>query len=321
MRRNALLALGTVWLLAGPNGAFAQQVADPDFDAKVARPAYADQGPTVLIDEAHNNFHTAGERYKPFADLVANDGYRVVRNRKAFAPGTLGGADALVVANALGAPRMNDPEATKPAFTAAECDAVRDWVRAGGALLLVTDHHPLCEASEALGARFGVGFGKFATFDPPNREPGYSPATLVFARHNELLGEHPILRGRDESEQIDRVVTFAGQSLSGPPGSTLLLKLSETAVDRPVPGQAGEPKPAAGRAQGLALTFGKGRVVVLGEAGMLSAQLNGPQQRPMGMNLPGSDNRQLALNIMHWLSALPAGKPAGLAAKPAPGPA
>ncbi|HYN25556.1 MAG TPA: hypothetical protein VES69_10995, partial [Pyrinomonadaceae bacterium] len=61
---------------------------------------------------------------------------------------------------------------------------------------------------------------------------------------------------------------------------------------------------AAGRAQGIAFKFGKGRVVVLGEAAMLSAQLAGAEKRPMGMNVPGSDNRQLALNIMHWLSGL-----------------
>ena len=60
---------------------------------------------------------------------------------------------------------------------------------------------------------------------------------------------------------------------------------------------------AAGRCQGLALTHGKGRVVVLGEAGALSAQF-GMGGRPFGMNDPGNDNRQLALNIMHWLSGL-----------------
>jgi hypothetical protein len=41
----------------------AQQVADPNFDAKVAYPAYAKNGPKVLFDETHNNFHTASGRY------------------------------------------------------------------------------------------------------------------------------------------------------------------------------------------------------------------------------------------------------------------
>jgi hypothetical protein len=65
-----------------------------------------------------------------------------------------------------------------------------------------------------------------------------------------------------------------------------------------------------GRAQGIAMTFGKGRVVILGEAGLFSAQIvrftDGNQQREMkfGMNVPGNDNRQFALNVLHWLSRL-----------------
>jgi hypothetical protein len=65
----------------------------------------------------------------------------------------------------------------------------------------------------------------------------------------------------------------------------------------------GEPVPARGRAQGVALEWGRGRVVVPGEAGMLSAQ-RGRDGAPVGMNFPGYDNRQLVLNLMHWLSRL-----------------
>ena len=47
---------------------------------------------------------------------------------------------------------------------------------------------------------------------------------------------------------------------------------------------------------------------------MLSAQVNGPQRIRMGMNVPGTDNRQFALNIMHWLSGLKFADHADLAA-------
>jgi len=47
--------------------------------------------------------------------------------------------------------------------------------------------------------------------------------------------------------------------------------------------------------------LGKGRVVVLAEAAMMSAQVAGPQRKPMGMNVPGSDDRQFALNTVRWL--------------------
>jgi hypothetical protein len=38
----------------------AQQVADPNFDTKVAHPAYTKNSPKVLFDETHHNFHRAG---------------------------------------------------------------------------------------------------------------------------------------------------------------------------------------------------------------------------------------------------------------------
>jgi hypothetical protein len=118
-----------------------------------------------------------------------------------------------------------------------------------------------------------------------------------------LLLDHPITAGRDDGERINRVFTFTGQALKGPSGSVDFMKLGPAAVDRPSPA-ATESVPVGGQGQGIAFKFGKGRVVMMGEAAMLSAQLAGPQKRRMGMNLPGSDNRQLALNIMHWLSGL-----------------
>jgi hypothetical protein len=106
---------------------------------------------------------------------------------------------------------------------------------------------------------------------------------------------------------VKRVVSFLGQSLKGPNGSVAFLKLSDSAIDLPTrDGKKGVS--AAGRSQGVAFKCGKGRVVVLGEAAMLSAQVvveNGKEPHtPHGMNFPGTDNRQLALNLMHWLSGL-----------------
>lgn len=281
----------------------AQQVADPNFDTKVARPAHTRKGPKVLFDEAHNNFHTSGGRYKPFADLIASDGHVITPNKEPFTAATLKPFDILVISNALGAPQMNAPEASKPAFTDAECDAVRDWVRAGGSLLFIADHAPMGAAAESLGARFGVGMSKAYTLDPSNTIAGdNNPGFIVYTRENKLLLDHPITRGRDASERVSRVIAFTGQSLKGPEGSVAFMRLADTALDA-MPGSDKQVS-AAGRAQGLAFEFGKGRVVVMGEAGMLSAQLAGPNKMPFGMNRPGIDNRQLALNLMRWLSRL-----------------
>ena len=281
----------------------AQQRPDPEFNVVVEHPAYKRGFPRVLFDEAHNNFHTTEGRYKPFADLIISDGYHVVRNRKPFTKATLDTFKVLVIANALGAEEMDDDGADHSAFTDEECDAVRDWVKDGGALLLIADHAPFGGAAENLGKRFDVSMSKGYTLDPANSLEKQSTSLLVFSRENKLLLDHAITKGRSEEEKIKTVFTFTGQSLKGPKDSFPFLSLASSARD--VADRQGKNEvSAAGRAQGIAFKFGKGRVVVMGEAAMLSAQLAGTEDRPMGMNVPGSDNRQLALNIMHWLSGV-----------------
>lgn len=289
------------------------QRADPDFDTSVARPAYTDRHPKVLIDEAHRNFHTTGGRYKPFVRLISNDGYEVRPNQQFFSAASLGGYDILVIANATG---PHEQRATA-AFTAAECDAVRAWVEAGGSLLLIVDHYPYGPAAGNLAQRFGVQISAGLVEDvaPKNHETS-DTSQLIFSRDNGLLADHPIMEGRNDSERVKRVVTFTGTSLSVPETATTLLKLSDTAVNLAPSIQVEQdgsdtrtivtyenPSPAAGRAQGLAFELGKGRVVVLGEAAELTAQLD-PGDNRFGMNAPGNDNRQFALNVMHWLSRL-----------------
>ncbi len=282
----------------------AQQVADPNFDTKVAKPAYSKNGPKVLFDEAHNNFHTASGRYKPFADLITNDGYQVTPNKQKFSREALKGYKILVISNALGAQRMNEPNAGNPAFTDEECDAVRDWVKAGGALLLIADHAPMGAANQVLGQRFGVDMSKMFTADEQNFDKeSENPGFIVYTRESGRLADHAVTRGRNDSERVNKIIAFTGQSLKGPADSVAFMKLADTALDL-MPGPNNKPVSAAGRAQGIAMKFGKGRVVMLGEAAMLSAQLAGPNRMPFGMNRPGIDNRQLALNILHWLSGL-----------------
>jgi S1-C subfamily serine protease len=304
MTRVARLLFVTAVLVSVGTGALAQQFADPEFDAKVDRPAFTDHHPVVLFDEVHNNFHTAAGRYKPFADVLASDGYTVTPNQNKLTSEALKGCTVFVTANAQGAPLMRSPEAAKAAFNAGECDAIYNWIWNGGSLLLIADHHPWGAANESLARRLGVEMGKSMTLDPTNAELGL-PGQLNYSRINGLLGDHPIVNGRDGSERIDRVLTFTGQSLKGPNDSVSLLKLSPSAVDQSRPAVPGRDGPARGRAQGLAFTVGRGRVVVLAEAAMLSAQVNGRQRIRMGMNVQGTDNRQFALNVMHWLSGLP----------------
>jgi hypothetical protein len=282
--------------------AVGQQLPDLEFNTSVENPAYKREGPRVMFDEAHHNFHTSDGRYKPFVDLISNDGYRVIRNRQSFGKITLSSYKILVIANALGAEEDDDEGADKSAFTDDEIQAVQEWVKGGGALLLIADHAPFGGAAAELAKSFGVEMSKGYTLDPKNSEAD-NPSLLIFSRENKLLASHPITEGRNEKERLNSLRSFTGQSLKGPEGSTGILLLSDTATDRPTYDSQTSVS-AAGRAQAVALKFGKGRVLVQGEAAMLTAQISGADKHALGMNVPGSDDRQYVLNVLHWLSGL-----------------
>jgi hypothetical protein len=272
---------------------------DASYAVDVAQPAYTSTHPRVLFDEAHHNHHTMSTSYRPFAKLLENDGYRMIPLRKDVSPHNLADTAVLVVVTAMG---RDDAAMTMP-FTAAECDAIEAWVRNGGSLLVVTDHFPFGQDVANLTRRFGVESSGGMTFDDKHHE-GTDDSQLVFSRQNGLLADHAITRG------VRRVMTFTGESVRG---GTPLLKLADTAVNRPpktrvtrsgrdtrVEVEYGDPQPARGWSQAVVVEHGRGRVVVLAEAAMLSAQRQG--ERRIGMNYPGCDNRQFALNVMHWLT-------------------
>jgi len=259
--------------------------------------------PKILFDEAHFNVHTTVGSYKPFVALIESDGALVTPLRKKISREDLEPYDILVIANALGAERPDLPRAEKPAFAPSEVDAIRSWVDAGGALLLIADHSPAGAAVADLSSQFGVQMSNRRTWDPTNAGEQYpgGAQNLIFSRKNGLLGDHPITNGRGPEERIHAIITFTGQSLLGPKGSRILLRLGANA--RSADPARKEGVSAAGRAQGLALQIGRGRLVVLSEAGCLTNRLS-PRRGPISLNYPNSDNRQMALNIVRWLAGV-----------------
>jgi hypothetical protein len=305
----ALAGAGVVLLLGAFfwSAYFEAQRADYGWSPRVTSRTYVTSPPVVLFDEGHHNASTAGfeGRYWPFGRLLRADGYDFRRGKQTFTREYLDAAQILVIANAAGGgkpvafginlplPGGDDGRRGDPAFTPAEIAAVRSWVEEGGSLLLIADHAPFGAAAAGFGEVFGVTMHRgFMEVPDENSDP------LLFSRENGRLGDHAILGGAG-SEAIARVMTFTGQSLDGPPNATVLLRVPETAVEY-VPEGDSIPARPAGRAQGLAFEYGRGRVVVLGEAAMLTAQV--AKRQPFGMNQPDNDNRRFALNVMRWLS-------------------
>ena len=287
--------------------AIAQQVADTLFNPRVGMPAYGEKaGPKVLIDEAHHNYHTMAGRYLTFARLLQKDGYVVEPQRGRFSRNDLDHAKILVIANALAEENTTSWTLPTPsAFEASEIEAVRDWVRDGGSLLLIADHMPFPGAAGALAAEFGVAMGNGYVLDIDS-EGG----RMRFARSDGSLVDHPVTRGRNRSERIDSIFAFTGQAFrfldKGEPlmilgrNTKLFMPQAAAQFSQLTPGML-----SGGMLQGAAITFGKGRVAIFGEASMFSAQVIGPSRSPMGFNDPSAlQNPQFVLNVLHWLSGL-----------------
>lgn len=252
---------------------------------------FQDRPPRVFLDEAHHNVHTLDGSYQPFAKLLAANGFRVSPNKQRFTVEVLRECDVLIIANARAAGTSAPmEERAAPAFSPGEVEVLTEWVKAGGALLLVTDHWPIGPANSALGHRLGVEMSGGWTDDP--EQTTERMGHLLFTRERGSLGDHAILSGRNEGEQVPEVRSFMGQSLVGPPGSVPLLRLSPSVVDLLPPDK--RRVSAGGKSQAIA--FGRGRVVVTGEAGMLGV---GPD-RPDEPSFEG--NRRFAINVMRWLA-------------------
>jgi hypothetical protein len=291
--------------LAAAGIAFAQQTADPDYQPAVLRPAWAaDRGPRVAIDNQHFNFHTSEGRYRPFAELLRRDGYRVSGLQAGPFRKSLRDVDVLVIVNALNERNSGNWSLPTPsAFSPEEIAAVYCWVRRGGSLLLIADHMPFPGAAADLARVFAVKFSN-GYARPGHRVPGETDTFEVGTG----LWPSAITCGRFPAERVTRVATFGGSAFVPPIGSTPVLLFGEDSVSQETtqaPGISEDAAvvPVAGWCQGAVFPCCRGRVAIFGEAAMFTAQWAGEARRPMGMNAPGAEqNHQLLLNVMHWLS-------------------
>lgn len=282
-----------------------------DFDSTVKHPAFNKDGPVVLFDEGHHNHHRLDTTYAPFAELLTNDRFHLTPSTGGISAAELSKARVLAVVT----PEADTDTNAEAAFKPGEIAEIIAWVRGGGSLLLVTDHFPFPNAAEGLANALGLEVAKGMTFDAAHDRPGIGDdSRLIFSRANGLLGHHPIVEGRNAGERVSEIETFTGDAFHARNGSVQpLLLLARTAINRPgsasvshkggdtlVTVTFGDPRPVGKWAQGVAFELGRGRVVALADAAMLTAVEDGG--RKIGMNAPGNDDRQFLLNVMHWLA-------------------
>ena len=150
--------------------AVAQQTADPHFDARVDKPtftktsrAYSSMKPittliqlTIVTSPSLIYFSMMAITLPSIASLSLK--------------ASLASHKILVIVNPLGSEDTDDEGAAGPAFTPAECEVVSDWVRGGGALLLIADLAPFASAAEILAKQLGVDMSKSETTDAANAD-------------------------------------------------------------------------------------------------------------------------------------------------------
>ena len=283
----------------------AQQIGDHTYVPPIGEQAFEEgAGPVVVIDEAHNNYHTAEGRYKTFAEFLRGHGCMVLPGTQPLSLPVLSSADIYVISNAL--PERNIEDWSLPidnAFTTEEVDALALWVREGGSLFLIADHMPMPGAIDSLALRFDIHFSNgFALFEG---KPGRG---MMFTRMHETLRPHWITDTPVDGMSIDSVVTFTGSAFRVKAEHAPLLVFGGRmfSVEPEVAWEFDENTKRVNVEawrQGAALTFGKGRIVVFGEAAMFSAQVSGERRMPVGMNAPeGKKNAPLLVNIIRWLA-------------------
>jgi len=309
-----MLRAGLTMAIAGLSWiVWPSQTVDRSYAPLLEHPAFAAGArPRVVVDEGHLNAQTSSGGYRAFARLLQRDGFRVMSSEGRITAAALRGADIFVTVNPLGyiglaqhlanlahlerAVRLN-----ADAFDADEALRVAEWVAAGGRALIVADHAPAGLAARRLALSFGVEMTNWWAEDR-------SRSDITFTRSNGGVREHPITIGRTSAERVNAVMTFTGQALKPPPGASVLLQFSASAREYPFRRSRDEEgRSVAGLAQAVALPYGRGRVVVLGEAAALTAQRIDAADAAsilIGMNRRDVDNQQFALNIVHWLMGL-----------------
>jgi hypothetical protein len=220
-------ALMSCLILGSINLVFGQwsMTNDPEFDSSVEKPRYSQgTGPVILLDNAHHNFIVQWNFIEPFEDLAKSDGYQTVVDSLKFTPEYLSNIDIVMIITALPFEFGTKTEVTNNStFTTEEIINLYDWVKKGGALLVFSEHAPFDQAINPLLFQFGIESSIGYTVDPKNHLDNASEGWIVYSNENGLLSaEHPILKGRNKSEKINRLVTFGGSSLTGEEYSNLL---------------------------------------------------------------------------------------------------
>ena len=308
---------------------------DESYSPRLNRPAFEQNGPVVLLDEAHGNQHFD----KAFAKLISADGFQIVPSRSELTFDSLSKAKILVIMNPAVFMPWKWRESPSPLFGDRESAAVQDWVAAGGSLLFASTS-PTKEAGDILLSRLGVEFQEGRISDRALTETASKSSTSIgrttFSRDKGTLASHTIMAGRSDAERVNAVafnsatgirkapenaislIHYSEKALLFPHDALLEKRLIEEAKELRSNGKSETatstsplttPSPVPAAPVAVAFTFGKGRVVIIGNSSAISSVVMrgaGPNGDPLSdkIGLGEADNEKFTINVMHWLAGL-----------------
>ncbi|MEO9872494.1 hypothetical protein [Ekhidna sp.] len=280
----------------------AQPTIDSAFRVPVISPMFlSEDGPKVLVDEAHNNLHRKEGGLYSFTRMMEEDGAQVFANDQVFTEEVLIKYDLLIIVNALHDSNVGNWQNPCPsAFTKGEIEAIVAFVKNGGSLLFVADHMPYGGAAQDLAKRLGIEWSNsFAIQNGRHWPPS------VFDRNHNTLFDSPVTTDTGYGKKVSRIGSFTGSVFKASEDAIpfLIYDNSHAILMPDVAWQFSEEtknENASGWYQGACLKHGKGKMILLGEAAMITAQVRGKAK--IGMNSPDApENAQLALNIFRYL--------------------
>jgi hypothetical protein len=259
---------------------------DDSFDPSVSSSAFAPgKGPVILVDQKHRNVVSLESYFGPVGRFLGKDGYVVRPGTEPFAAESLAGVRILVIANAQA---LQGALPATPAFTDTEVGAVEAWVKEGGGLLLIADRAPFGGPARTLAAAFKVTLDDNTILH--KGADGKPDGVLAIDVAGNGEKSHPIFSG------VSQVVYVVGESLDGPGP---ILRAPKGTYSGPT-AQATEGPSAVGKPIVLAFSHGKGRVVVIGDAGIASAF--GSSGGPAHRGISEADNARFVRNVFRWLA-------------------
>ncbi|MCB1385760.1 MAG: hypothetical protein KDJ80_07445 [Nitratireductor sp.] len=318
--RRAVLAMAGAAGLLFPAAAFGQtgeikQEAVSGYTFDNEYPAWpSGTGPRIGLHRFVSP-HVQRGSMEPFATLAQTDGFRFEWIDHALSAETLKALDIFMVVNpylkggALDYRNFATPDAPS-VYSPEEIAMIRQWVAAGGSLLVLADHSPFAGGAIKLLDAFGYTSMTGTTIHESSTLRAVK-SDIGFAKQGTglqtgRLASHPITDGALGRRPIDHFRTFTGQALIPPATAQNLLTIPagyQTVLTYKL-FEEFDTAPridASGLSQGAVEEVGKGRIGIFGETGGFTAQVI-TNTEPFGLTDPQADqNADFVLSVLRWL--------------------